>query len=118
MGNTMKTVILAGGQGTRLGPLGETIPKPMVRIGAFPILAHIMQIYRSHGCELCNFTGFYGRTAIHEILIMNESIKELTSQKASSDQIKKCAVANGMRTLRQNGWLKVIDGVTTPDEIS
>ncbi len=77
----------------------------------------MIKIYRSKGCQACNFTGFYGRTAIHEILIMNEPIKELTAKKASSDQIKKCAVAHGMRTLRQNGWLKVIAGVTTPDEI-
>jgi len=76
-----------------------------------------IKIYRSKGCQACNFTGFYGRTAIHEILLMSEPIKELTSQKASSDQIKRCAVANGMRTLRQNGWLKVLEGVTTPDEI-
>ncbi len=77
----------------------------------------LIKIYRSAGCQACNFTGFYGRTAIHEILIVNEPIKELTSQKATSDQIKKCAVVNGMRTLRQSGWLKVIAGVTTPDEI-
>ncbi len=77
----------------------------------------LIKIYRGKGCQECNFTGFYGRTAIHEILIMNEPIKELTSQKASSDQIKKRAVADGMRTLRQKGWLKVIAGITTPDEI-
>lgn len=78
---------------------------------------NLIKIYRGTGCKECNFTGYFGRTAIHEILVMNEPIKELTSQKASSDRIKKCAVANGMRTLRQSGWLKVIEGVTTPDEI-
>ncbi|MFH1093895.1 MAG: ATPase, T2SS/T4P/T4SS family [Candidatus Omnitrophota bacterium] len=78
---------------------------------------NMIKIYRSIGCQACNFTGFYGRTAIHEILVMNEAIKELTAQKASSDRIKKCAVVNGMRTLRQNGWLKVIAGITTPSEI-
>jgi len=77
----------------------------------------LIKIYRSIGCPACNSTGFYGRTAIHEILVLNEPLKELTSQKASSDQIKKCAVAHGMRTLRQSGWLKVIEGITTPEEI-
>jgi len=74
-------------------------------------------IYKGKGCQACNFTGFYGRTAIHEILTMSAPIKDLTSKKSSSDQIKKCAVKNGMRTLRQSGWLKVIEGITTPDEI-
>lgn len=76
-----------------------------------------IKILRGKGCNACNFTGYFGRTAIHEILLMNELLKELTSKKASSDQIKKCAVSAGMRTLRQSGWLKVLEGVTTPEEI-
>ncbi|MFH1062056.1 MAG: ATPase, T2SS/T4P/T4SS family [Candidatus Omnitrophota bacterium] len=76
-----------------------------------------IKIYRSKGCQACNFTGFYGRTAIHEILVLNEKLKALTSSKASSDEIKKCAVSDGMKTLRQSGWLKVLEGVTTTDEV-
>lgn len=76
-----------------------------------------VKIYRGKGCPECNFTGFYGRTAIHEILLVDEAIKDLSSRKASSDQIKKLAVSRGMRTLRQSGWLKVLEGITTPDEI-
>jgi type II secretory ATPase GspE/PulE/Tfp pilus assembly ATPase PilB-like protein len=76
-----------------------------------------VKIFRSKGCQACNFSGFLGRTAIHEILVLNEQIKELTSKKAASDEIKKCAVNNGMKTLRQSGWLKVIEGQTTPDEV-
>jgi len=45
----MKVVILAGGRGTRLGQVGEKIPKPMVKIGRYPILSHIVQIYRDQG---------------------------------------------------------------------
>ncbi|MBU1086229.1 MAG: Flp pilus assembly complex ATPase component TadA [Candidatus Omnitrophica bacterium] len=76
-----------------------------------------IKIYRGKGCQACNFTGFYGRTAIHEILVLNEKLKALTSTKASSDEIKKCAVAAGMKTLRQSGWLKVLEGQTTTDEV-
>jgi len=76
-----------------------------------------IKLYRSKGCQACNFTGFYGRTAIHEILVLNEKLKELTSSKASSDEIKKCAVSGGMKTLRQNGWIKVLEGQTTTDEV-
>ncbi|MFH1459969.1 MAG: ATPase, T2SS/T4P/T4SS family [Candidatus Omnitrophota bacterium] len=76
-----------------------------------------IKIYKGKGCPACNNTGFYGRTAIHEILTMSEQIKELTSRKAASDQIKKVAITSGMRTLRQSGWLKVLEGITTTEEI-
>jgi type II secretory ATPase GspE/PulE/Tfp pilus assembly ATPase PilB-like protein len=76
-----------------------------------------IKIYRSKGCQACNFTGFYGRTAIHEILVLNDKLKALTSAKAASDEIKKCAVSDGMKTLRQSGWLKVLEGQTTTDEV-
>ncbi|MCP4650256.1 MAG: Flp pilus assembly complex ATPase component [PVC group bacterium] len=76
-----------------------------------------IKLYRGKGCQSCNSTGYYGRTAIYEILILNESIRKLVLQKVSSEDIKRCAVNCGMRTLRQSGWLKVIEGVTTTDEI-
>lgn len=76
-----------------------------------------IRFYRGKGCAACNFTGFFGRTAIYEILLINESIKEKILEQVSSDQIKRLAIANGMRTLRQSGWVKVMEGLTTPDEI-
>ncbi len=76
-----------------------------------------VKIYRGKGCEKCNFTGFYGRTAIYEILLVDEVIKNLILKKPIPEQIKKIAVSRGMSTLRQNGWRKVIAGITTPDEI-
>lgn len=75
------------------------------------------KIYKAKGCEKCNFTGFYGRTAIYEILLVDEAIKDLILKKPTSEQIKKTAVSRGMCTLRQNGWRKVIAGITTPDEV-
>ena len=76
-----------------------------------------IKIYKGKGCEKCNFTGFYGRTAIYEILLVDEAIKDLILKKPTSEQIKKIAVSRGMYTLRQNGWKKVISGMTTPDEV-
>jgi Tfp pilus assembly pilus retraction ATPase PilT len=76
-----------------------------------------VKIYRGRGCEKCNFTGFYGRTAIYEILLIEEAIKDLILHKAAAEQIKKVAIAHRMCTLRQNGWKKVIAGLTTPDEV-
>jgi len=76
-----------------------------------------VKIYRGKGCPACNYTGFLGRTAIYEILIIDEAMKDLMLKKASSDQIKKLAVSKGMRTLRQDGLNKVVQGLTTPEEV-
>ena len=76
-----------------------------------------VKMYEGKGCDACRFTGYKGRTAIYEILEMSESIRELVLRKASSDQIKKKAVELGMRTLRQDGWEKIMMGITTPSEV-
>ncbi|MBU0549444.1 MAG: Flp pilus assembly complex ATPase component TadA [Candidatus Omnitrophica bacterium] len=76
-----------------------------------------IKFYRGRGCEDCNFTGFYGRTAIYEILLLDEAIRDLILIRASASQIKKVAISRGMRTLRQDGWRKIIAGITTPEEV-
>jgi type II secretory ATPase GspE/PulE/Tfp pilus assembly ATPase PilB-like protein len=76
-----------------------------------------VKIFRGKGCPSCNFTGFFGRTAIYEILLIDEAIKDLIVKKSPASQIKKLAVSAGMRTLRQDGWQKVISGLTTPEEV-
>ena len=76
-----------------------------------------VKIFRGKGCHACNFTGFFGRTAIYEVLLIDEAIRELIIKKTSSEQIKKVAVSRGMRTLRQDGWQKVTSGITTPEEV-
>jgi type II secretory ATPase GspE/PulE/Tfp pilus assembly ATPase PilB-like protein len=76
-----------------------------------------VKIFKGKGCPSCNFTGFFGRTAIYEILLTDEKIRDLILKKASSDQIKRVALAQGMRTLRQDGWQKTIAGLTTAQEV-
>jgi len=78
-----------------------------------PVTSH----YKGKGCENCNFTGYKGRTAIYEILLVNESIKKLIQQKVSSNKIKEKAVSLGMRTLYDDGLEKVNMGITTLDEV-
>lgn len=75
------------------------------------------KLWVGEGCENCNFSGYKGRTGIHEFLVMNRFIKDLVMKKASADEIKRAAQQNGMRTLRHSGWDKVIQGLTTVDEI-
>lgn len=79
--------------------------------------AAALKTYRGKGCHHCNLTGFYGRTAIYEILIIDKGIIDLLLKKSPSDDIKKLAIKSGMKTLRQDGWHKVLDGITTPEEI-
>lgn len=74
-------------------------------------------IYEGKGCEECRFTGFRGRTGIHEILVVNETTREMILTRASSQQLKAKAIAQGMLTLRQDGLLKVLQGITTFDEV-
>jgi type II secretory ATPase GspE/PulE/Tfp pilus assembly ATPase PilB-like protein len=76
-----------------------------------------VKIFRGKGCPNCNSTGFFGRTAVYEVLLIDEEIKELILKKTSSSQIKKTALEKGMCTLRQDGWQRVLAGLTTPEEI-
>lgn len=69
------------------------------------------------GCEKCRFTGFRGRTAIYEIIKMDEGLKALVVDRQPANVLKKHAIAKGLRTIREDGFLKVRDGVTTIDEV-
>jgi len=75
------------------------------------------RVFRTRGCDRCQHSGFLGRTAIYELLPMSEPIKELVMQRASADAIWRKALELGMRTLQQDGWEKVQQGLTTPDEV-
>ncbi|MCX7918678.1 MAG: type II secretion system ATPase GspE [bacterium] len=74
-------------------------------------------LYRGRGCEKCNYSGYKGRTAIHEIMVLNEEIRQLVLERTASNTIKKVAQKYGMRTLREDGMKKVLLGQTTPQEV-
>lgn len=76
-----------------------------------------IKTYKGTGCDHCNRTGYYGRMAIYEILTMTDSIRAAVLEKPRSDYIKRIAMRGGLKTLRQNGWKAVLDGITTPDEV-
>jgi type IV pilus assembly protein PilB len=73
--------------------------------------------YRGRGCAFCNNTGYKGRIAIYEVMPIDEQIKKAIISGANTDEIKKIAIKNGMQTLRQSGIKKVLDGITTIDEV-
>lgn len=74
--------------------------------------------YRGRGCENCNYTGYKGRSAIHEIMENSDEIRDLVLANAGTDEIRSVARQQGMRTLREDGWKKVIRGVTTMVEVA
>lgn len=76
-----------------------------------------VKIFKGRGCDHCNGTGYYGRTAIYEILMVDEAIRSAVLDRARVEDIQRIAVKNGMRTLRQDGWMNVIQGITTPAEV-
>jgi len=73
--------------------------------------------FKGKGCSVCKNTGYSGRIGIFELLIVNDKIRKLIVDKASSDVIKKTAVEAGMKTLRDDGLDKVLRGITTPEEV-
>jgi general secretion pathway protein E len=75
------------------------------------------RIHEVRGCEKCSQTGYLGRTGIYEFLKVSEEIQRLILEKKDSNIIKEAARKQGMRTLREEGWLKVKQGITTVSEV-
>jgi type IV pilus assembly protein PilB len=69
------------------------------------------------GCPSCNGTGYRGRMAIFEIMMMTESLRQMIIEQASSDALRDQARREGMRTLRESGLLAIFDGMTTVEEV-
>ncbi len=73
--------------------------------------------YRAKGCPSCSNSGYHGRTVIHELLIVDDFIKSLIVKNVDAGVLKKAAVERGMITLREDGIAKVLQGITTIDEL-
>ena len=77
-----------------------------------------IEAYEPVGCKHCGGSGYKGRTGIHEVMLMSDEIRELTVERASSDQIRRVAIEQGMRPLREDGFEKVKQGVTSISEVA
>jgi type IV pilus assembly protein PilB len=75
------------------------------------------KLYRAIGCAACSRTGYRGRLAVHEVMVMSEEISRMVVERYSSDDIKKTALSQGMLTLREDGLVKVAQGKTTLEEL-
>jgi type IV pilus assembly protein PilB len=76
------------------------------------------EIYEPVGCVTCNGTGYSGRIGLYEVLLLNDEIRSLILAKASSGEIEEAAVKAGMHRLRDDGWEKVRQGITSPAEVT
>ena len=75
------------------------------------------ELFRPVGCSVCAKTGYKGRLALHEVMLISEEVERLAVERASATVIEQVAKAEGMRTLRQDGLAKVLAGTTSLDEI-
>ncbi len=116
-----------------LGVLAQRLVRvicPQCRVEVFPVPEMLDEIgyrrgnghephrfFEGRGCERCANTGFIGRVGIYELMLMNDELRKLTVGKADAGQIRKKALEAGMRSLRDDGWLKVRQGLTTVSEV-
>jgi type IV pilus assembly protein PilB len=75
------------------------------------------QFYKGKGCQVCNYTGMKGRIAIYEVMPISQELRDAILKAAPTAELREVAQAQGMKTLRQSGLQKVIDGTTTVDEV-
>jgi type IV pilus assembly protein PilB len=88
-----------------------------LRVGWDPQTMPVPTLHKSVGCTSCSNTGYRGRVALHEVMAVSEDIERLAVSRASSAEIGRLAIEQGMSTLRQDGWAKVQLGVTSIEEI-
>ncbi|MFK4835073.1 GspE/PulE family protein [Microbacterium sp. ZW T2_14] len=75
------------------------------------------QLYKAAGCPACSSTGYRGRVALHEIMTLSDEIETLVVTRATGSEIRQVALEQGMVSLRQDGWSKVAQGLTTIEEV-
>ncbi|MBI5453266.1 MAG: type IV-A pilus assembly ATPase PilB [Deltaproteobacteria bacterium] len=95
-------------------PIAE---KVLIDLGVSPQEAKKMECFKGSGCAVCGGTGYKGRIALYEVMPFTESIKEFVLNGASTAEIKRAAIKDGMKSLRMSGVTKVAEGVTTIEEI-
>jgi type II secretory ATPase GspE/PulE/Tfp pilus assembly ATPase PilB-like protein len=74
-------------------------------------------IMKGAGCDKCKHLGYKGRMGIFEIFLIDDEVRHMVNEKASTIQLRKRAREMGMRTLREDGIRKVLAGLTTPEEV-
>jgi type IV pilus assembly protein PilB len=95
----------------------ETPPQTLVTIGFSPEEVKTLKTKRGRGCDRCKRTGYRGRIGLYEVLLFTDEIRDLILSGASSVELKRKAIEEGMLTLRMSGLQKIRDGITTIEEV-
>lgn len=102
----------------------STVPPEVIEniksvLGKFlPVSASAsLKLFKGKGCSFCANTGYLGRIGIFEVLVISEQIAKLILEHASSGTIEQTSIASGMVTMKQDGYLKVLEGITTMEEV-
>ena len=96
----------------------DNVPEAaLIKVGMSEEEAKDTTVMKGAGCDACNGTGYKGRVALYEIMVMNDELKELVLEGGSTDEVKKLAIKSGMKSLRMSGLTKVAEGVTTIEEV-
>jgi len=99
----------------------EEYPDPDPRIlrllGFRPEEIEGRTFYRGKGCNACSGTGYHGRQGVFELMAMNNTLREMAFNRSPLNEIRRAAMASGMRGLLADGRIKILNGVTTPDEL-
>ena len=95
----------------------EMTPEMGKIIENYGVKSDEIKLYKGEGCPFCNGTGYKGRVAIFELMIITDNIRELISKNATTSLIREEAIKEGMQLLKEDGFVKVCQGITTIDEI-
>jgi type IV pilus assembly protein PilB len=95
----------------------ESAEDDLVPFGYLPQGAGRLTLYRGRGCQTCSFSGMKGRVAIYEVMPITDELRHLILKNAATAEIREMAEQQGMKTLRQAGLAKVLEGTTTVQEV-
>src|SRR6476661_4920341 len=95
----------------------ETPPQMLIQVGFAPDEVKTLRVKRGRGCERCNNGGYKGRCGLYEVLQFSDEIRDMILSGASSIELKRKAIEEGMVSLRMSGLQKIRDGVTTLEEV-
>ncbi len=98
-------------------PMTHAMKESLAQTPYASLLVSSEYVHKGKGCESCGDSGYRGRICINEVLVADNEIREAILRRASSNEIKKIAVKNGMTTMFEDGFQKVKDGLTTVEEV-
>lgn len=99
------------------GKCKKPVSRDQIKLPRDLVLAPEDTLYHGEGCEYCRQTGFRGRSGLYELMLMNEELSDLIMRRAPTFELVEAARKSGLRLLREDGWLKVRQGLTVPDEV-